>query len=63
MKSFIAILKSPTLLFTIITLLLLNSCELVGGIFEAGVWVGVIISAIVVGLIVFLLIKLLKKMF
>lgn len=32
----------------------LSSCEVVGGIFKAGVWTGLILVAIVLGLIIFL---------
>ncbi len=33
----------------------LSSCEIIGGIFKAGVWVGVIVVAIVVGIIMWLM--------
>jgi len=36
-------------------ILLLSSCEVVGGIFKAGVWTGIIAVAIVVILIIFLI--------
>jgi hypothetical protein len=32
----------------------LTSCEVIGGIFKAGVWTGIIAVAIVIGLIIFL---------
>jgi len=32
----------------------LSSCEVIGGIFKAGVWTGVLIVAIVIGLIIYL---------
>lgn len=32
----------------------LSSCEVVGGIFKAGVWVGILAVAAVAGLIIFL---------
>jgi len=35
--------------------LTLSSCELIGGIFKAGVWTGLLIVAVVLGLIIFLL--------
>ncbi len=41
---------------------LLPGCELIGDIFGAGVWVGIIISALVVILIIFILVKLFKKL-
>jgi hypothetical protein len=36
-------------------IMLLSSCEVVGGIFKAGVWVGVLAVAFVVFLIIFLI--------
>lgn len=38
-------------------LISLSSCELIGDIFKAGVWSGVILVVLVVGLVVFLLAK------
>jgi len=38
----------------LIAALLSSGCELVGDIFQAGVWVGVIMVAVVVGLILML---------
>jgi hypothetical protein len=38
-------------------LLSLSSCELIGGIFKAGVWAGVILVVVIVGLVLFLLSK------
>lgn len=35
--------------------ILLSSCEVVGGIFKAGVWTGIIAVAVVVFLIIFLI--------
>ncbi|TCO23623.1 hypothetical protein EV200_10589 [Pedobacter psychrotolerans] len=35
----------------------LSSCELVGGIFKAGVWVGVIVVVVVVALLIWILSK------
>lgn len=34
--------------------LLLSSCEVIGGIFKAGVWTGILAVALVVGLIIYL---------
>jgi hypothetical protein len=36
-------------------IILLSSCEVVGGIFKAGVWTGIIAVAFVVFLIIFLI--------
>lgn len=33
---------------------LLSSCEAIGGIFKAGVWVGILIVVLVIALILFL---------
>lgn len=41
-----------TLAFIALTL---TSCEIIGGIFKAGVWTGILLVAIVIGLIVFLI--------
>lgn len=38
---------------------LLSSCKLIGDIFEAGVWTGVIVVVLVVGLIIFVVARLL----
>jgi hypothetical protein len=44
----------PTLL---LILLFMNSCEVIGGIFKAGFYAGIIGVLIVVGLIIYLIIK------
>lgn len=44
------------LLFVLISVSL-TSCELVGDIFKAGVWVGILAVAAVIGLIIFLISK------
>lgn len=48
----------PLLLFVMIAL---SGCELVGDIFKAGVWVGVLIVVAIIALIVFLISKLSGK--
>ncbi|WP_443944664.1 hypothetical protein ACJVDH_17350 [Pedobacter sp. AW1-32] len=35
----------------------LSSCELIGGIFKAGVWTGIIVVVVVVALIIWILAK------
>jgi hypothetical protein len=47
-------------LFVIISMSL-TSCELVGDIFKAGVWVGILAVAAIIGLIIFLISKLSGK--
>jgi len=46
-------MKSSKLFITVLVFMsiLLSSCEAIGDIFKAGVWVGVIIVVLVVGLI------------
>lgn len=40
---------------------LFSSCEVIGGIFKAGVWSGVLIVVAVLALIIFVVAKMLKK--
>jgi hypothetical protein len=46
-------------LLFLVASLLLSSCEAIGNIFEAGIWVGVIIVVVVVALIIWLIRKIL----
>jgi len=39
------------------TITLLSSCEVIGGIFKAGMWSGIIIVVIVIALIIWLISK------
>ncbi len=39
-----------------------NSCDLIGDIFSAGFWIGIIVAAAVVFLIIFAIVKIVKKM-
>jgi uncharacterized membrane protein YkvI len=50
---------NKTIAFTllIISTLISAGCELVGDIFEAGIWLGVILVIMVVGLVVWLFVK------
>lgn len=48
----------PFLLFVLVSL---SSCELVGDIFKAGVWVGVLVVVGIIALIIFLISKLSGK--
>ena len=48
---------SQVLLFVLLATIL-TGCELVGNIFEAGIWVGVIIVVLVIVLIIWLISKL-----
>ncbi|ACU59090.1 hypothetical protein SAMN05428949_2976 [Chitinophaga sp. YR627] len=47
-------MKSLQLGLLAFAVMLLSSCEVVGGIFKAGVWVGVLAVAFVVGIILWL---------
>lgn len=44
----------PLLLFVMVSL---SSCEVIGGIFKAGVWVGVLVVVGIIALIIFLVSK------
>ena len=51
-------MKRIGLLATILsTITLFSSCEVIGGIFKAGMWSGIIIVVIVVALIIWLISK------
>lgn len=49
------IMKNLQLALLGFAIMLLSSCEVVGGIFKAGVWTGIIAVAVVVFLIIFLI--------
>ncbi|HLN53902.1 MAG TPA: hypothetical protein VK212_09355 [Lentimicrobium sp.] len=53
--------KVAFLLVLTSSIFLLNSCELVGDIFEAGVWTGVIIIVLVVALLIYIFAKLRRR--
>jgi hypothetical protein len=44
-------------LLVLLATLPLTACELAGDIFEAGVWIGVVMVALVVGIIAFIVAK------
>jgi hypothetical protein len=46
-------MKKYSFLPLLALLISLSSCEIIGGIFKAGVWSGVILVVVVVGLIIF----------
>ncbi len=56
-------MKKYTYIFTLALLLSisLSSCEVIGGIFKAGVWTGIIAVVLVVALIIFLISRVTKK--
>jgi hypothetical protein len=51
-------MKKYSLLPMLALLMSLSSCEVIGGIFKAGVWTGFILVALVVGLVIFIVAKL-----
>jgi hypothetical protein len=63
-KTFIMRKYRENLLFilAIIFIALLPGCDLIAGIFEAGVWVGIIVSALVVFILIFIVIKIIKAL-
>lgn len=52
--------KAPAIL-SLLLLLTLSSCELIGDIFGAGVYLGVFMSVVVVVIIVYFIAKVFKK--
>lgn len=56
-------MKNYAIKFSILTALviMLSSCEMIGGIFNAGMGVGIFIAIIVVGLIIFAISKMGKS--
>ena len=47
-------MKKLLTLLLILTAIFINSCAIVGGIFKAGVWVGMLIIVFVIGVIIWL---------
>jgi hypothetical protein len=54
-------IKTVNLISFFLLLMLLSSCSVIGGIFKAGVWVGVIGIVIVLIIIIWLISKATKK--
>jgi hypothetical protein len=50
-------MKSNTMLSTLFLLIstLLSSCQAIGGVFKAGMWVGVIVVVLVIALVLWLI--------
>ena len=48
--------------FILLLALTLPGCDVIAAIFEAGVWVGVIISALVVFLLIYIVIQIIKAL-
>ena len=55
-------MKTNSLLVALMVMMtLLTSCEIIGDIFQAGVWVGVLIVVVVIGGVLWLISKLGRK--
>lgn len=54
--------KTLLISLALIFMTLLPGCDVIAAIFEAGVWVGIIISALVVFLLIFLVIQIIKAL-
>ena len=54
LKTKLVDMKHSLTLMLFFSLISLSSCQAIGDIFKAGVWVGILIVAVVVGLIIFL---------
>lgn len=53
--------KITFLCFFFLCLTLFSGCELIAGIFEAGVWTGVALVALIVVLVIYLITKLIRR--
>lgn len=54
-------MKNGVYALLIVLTVTLSSCELIGGIFKAGVWTGLLAVALVLGLIIFFIARSGKK--
>jgi hypothetical protein len=54
-------MKAALWIFLLFSTILLSGCEVIGGIFKAGVWVGVLAVVAVVGLIIYFFTRSSKK--
>lgn len=54
-------MKTYVLFLLTVLALTLSGCEVIGGIFEAGVWSGIIIVVLVVGLLLWLVGKVFRR--
>ncbi len=48
------------IVFFLILSFTLSSCEIIGGIFEAGIWVGVIIVVVLIALVIWVIKKMIS---
>jgi hypothetical protein len=58
-KKIVLVMKKASLitLLAVVLTASLSSCQLIGDIFKAGVWSGIILVALVLGLIIFIIAK------
>ncbi len=54
-------MKAALFISILFSLFMLSGCEVIGGIFKAGVWVGVLAVVAVVGVIIYLISRTSKK--
>jgi TRAP-type C4-dicarboxylate transport system permease large subunit len=54
-------MKKLSTLLTVVILLCLSSCQVIGDIFKAGVWVGVLLVVGIIALIIYLVTRESKK--
>lgn len=54
------VLAKSIMLYLLLMVTTLQSCEVIGGIFKAGIWTGIIVVVLVVALIIFVIVKLKK---
>lgn len=56
MKKFITLASLAITITTVFT-----SCEIIGGIFKAGIWTGILLVAAIIGLIIYLISAVTKR--
>lgn len=54
--------KRHNLILVMLAGLFLTSCDLIGSIFNLGLWTGIIIVLVILALIIFIIIKLFQKL-
>ncbi len=63
MKKITGFNRISLIVFLILIIPCLNSCDVISSIFEAGVWIGVIVTLVVIALIAYIIIKIIQKIF
>lgn len=57
MKQTTSLLSQVVLTLLILSMFVLDSCSVVGGVFKAGAWTGIILVVVVIAVIIFIISK------